>query len=119
MKSIIVHLKNKYPDSEVSFSGERIAVKKDGELIVCLMKGAHGTFECAKDLGARDAFCLSPIPRDCCGWKLSKDNKIEKHSDYSSRSEKGKKYCKSNSCVPCEHDIKEGKYKKEEQSRFS
>lgn len=105
MKGIIVHLMNKYFGCDVSFSGERIVVKNKGELLVCLMKDAHGQFTDRKDMGARDHYCLSPIPKDCRAYKLYKDDQIGKSEEYDARSKVAKQYVDKFGFVPCEEQL--------------
>ena len=105
MKGVLVHLMNKYFGCDVSFSGENLSVRKNGELLVCLMKNAHGVFEDRQDLGARDAYCLSPIPKNCRAHKLYKDDKIGKSEEYAERSKQAKQYVDKFGFVPCEEQL--------------
>lgn len=64
-QSYLCHLKNKYPFKDgysISASGHSISVyDKEGDLICCVEKGAHGALECKKEeYGARDYFSLDP-----------------------------------------------------------
>lgn len=80
MKSLIVHLRNKYPECRVEASSSSISVRDEqGELVVLLQKSAHGAFEdVSEEYGASDKFDLSPIPKEARIHKLGKDGKIGK-----------------------------------------
>lgn len=78
-KSILVHLKNKYPDAHISASESAIDVHGgNGEHLVALRKnGGSGNLECASEsMGLSGRFCLAPIPKDARVHKLQKDGKI-------------------------------------------
>jgi hypothetical protein len=89
MKSIITHLKNKFPHARVIATGNSISVEKDGELLVHIVKNAHG-YKCRKDLGAKYKFDLSPIPKEACAFKQCKTSKcIVAHDDFKARRKAG------------------------------
>ena len=107
MKSILVHLMNKFYGCDVSFSDGRIVVRKDGELLVCALKGAHGAFEDRKDLGAKYELCLSPIPREARVYKLCKKNTVCLDEKAEERKVVAKAYVDKFGYVPCMKDIEE------------
>jgi hypothetical protein len=78
MKSLIVHLKNKYPGAQIQSTETSIDVFQNGEHVVALRKngGSGALVDASKDVGARDEFSLAPIPKNTRVWKLNKDNSI-------------------------------------------
>lgn len=86
-KSKLVHLKNKYPHCYVGLTGNCLEViGEDNELIVSLEKSAHGEFQDRQhEVGARDAYCQAPIPREARCWKLDKDGKVKKDQKHDER----------------------------------
>lgn len=76
-KSIVVHLKNKYPDCQVYASESSISVVRENEEILLLKKDAHGSFvDVSEEYGYSERFDLAPIPKEARLHKLSKDGKI-------------------------------------------
>lgn len=79
MKAILCHLMSLYFSDEyiVRSSGNDIDVhsSKDGELILAIRDGR----DLSEEMGARDRFSLSPIPKSCrlykeVGGKIVKDD---------------------------------------------
>lgn len=96
MKSLLVHLKNKYPECLVQASGSSISVIGEGNELLCeLRKGAHGAYEDVQhEVGARDAFDLSPIPKESRLWKLDKEGNVRRDELHDERKEKVKEILK-------------------------
>jgi hypothetical protein len=75
MKSLVVHLRNRYPGAQVhAKDANSIDVfSAEGELLCAVRNGA-----CAqKELAARDAFSLEPLIKQARVWKINKANEIE------------------------------------------
>lgn len=87
MKSLLVHLKNKYPHCYVGATGSCIEViDENDDLIVSLAKDAHGSYvDRQHEVGARDAFCLSPIPKETRAFKLDSKGIVKKDELYDER----------------------------------
>lgn len=100
-KSYLVHMKNKYPSARVSMDDDKLDVySQDGEHLVALRKNGSGQWvDCQHELGARDAFCLSPIPKEARAWKLFKDGKVGKAEEYEERIKVGLSLEKEFGCV--------------------
>jgi hypothetical protein len=92
MKSLVVHLRNSYPEAQVHAREHEIDVfSSEGELLCAVRNGA-----CAqKELGARDAFSLSPIIKQARVWKIDKSNQIAKDEEAAKRKEACKKFLKA------------------------
>lgn len=111
MKSSRVHLKNKYPTSRITVTGHSMSVHSErGELLVELQKDCHGGFSCnQKESGARDAFCLSPIPKNARAFKLYADGRIGTAEEYEKRIICGIELAKKDGRVPSIQELKEKK----------
>lgn len=72
MKSYAVHFLNKYPGGSVDYSEDKLRVyDANGFLVVALALGGNGAIkDIGAEVGARDGFCLSPIPRNARVFKL-------------------------------------------------
>ena len=85
-KSLVVHLKNKYPDCQVYSSESVISVCRGNDEILKLQRTAHGAFEDVSEAhGLSEKFDLSPIPKDSRIHKLGKDGKICKDDEHEKR----------------------------------
>lgn len=86
-KSLIVHLKNKYPGGKVDAHDDSIdAYDRDGRHRVALRKnGAGQMVDCGDQVGALDAFSLEPLPKDARAFKLFKTGKIAPSEEYDER----------------------------------
>ena len=85
-KSAIVHLKNKYPGGHVEATENSIdAYDSAGAYVVAIRKnGADQFVDVSKEVGARDTFCLAPIPKEARVHKLHRDGTLgldEKHEE--------------------------------------
>lgn len=112
MLSYVVHLKNKYPLAQIHASESGITVYQDGELLVQLRKSAHGALEdVSEQMGARDKFCLAPIPREARHYKLCKSGKIicDEHSKQEGRQAVGKRLASKHGRVPSVVELYESK----------
>ena len=89
MKSLRVHLLNKYVGCRVHGTGNSLSVyNSQGRLLVEAKSTCHGTFECnKKDSGARDELCLSPIPKNSRFMKLYNDGRVDKSEEHDERIE--------------------------------
>lgn len=108
MKSIIVHLMNKYPTCRVIGSETQIRVEKEHELILLLEKNGHGQFvDKSADIGSTEVFCLSPIPKNCRAYKLFPDGKIGKSEEYIERRDVALKVAKKSGSIPSLKELKD------------
>lgn len=98
MKSYLVHLRNKYPLAQVQVSDSSLMVLKDGEILCALQKDCHGWKDIQKEVGARDAFDLSPIAKDYRAHKLHKDGSVGRDEEYEARHALAVEHAKK---VPC------------------
>lgn len=97
--SVITHLKNKYPGAQVFSSENAIDVYKDGEHLVALRKNGSGQMLCESErLGAKDTFCLAPIPKDSRVHKVI-DGKLGLAEEGEERKSLSKKFQDSNGKV--------------------
>jgi len=87
-KSIIVHLKNKYPGGRVDSSDHHIsAYDSNGNLMVALQKDGMGNMrDVSEEMGAEDKFCNGPIPKWARVHKLHADGRIGKSEEHLLRS---------------------------------
>lgn len=93
MKSVHIHLKNKYPGGSVIAKEESIDVyNADGEHVVALRKnGAQQMIDVSEEHGLRDKFDLAPIPKDSRVHKLV-NGKIGFDNEHKERKEKLKDF---------------------------
>ena len=85
MLSVVLHLKNKYPDAKIFSSEQSIDVFVGDSHKVALRKSGAGQWlDQSEVLGAEDKFCLAPIPKDSRLYKLI-DGKVSKVEEYEER----------------------------------
>lgn len=108
-KSLLVHLKNKYPHCYVGATGSCIEViSDDNEVLVSLAKNAHGEYaDRQHDVGARDSFCLAPIPKCSRVYKLGKDGKVGKDEKHEERKPYARILAKEFGMVPSLERLRE------------
>lgn len=108
-KNIVVHVKNKYPQAQVRADDQGLdAYSQDGEHILAIRKnGANQFVDQSAELGCRDRFDLSPLPKESRVFKVV-DGKIGFAEEADARKESRKRYMKGDKVLSCEELKKEG-----------
>ena len=110
-KSVIVHLKNKYPDGKVFSSETTIDVyNASGEHVIAIRKDGNNDWHCkSEEMGLSGRFCLAPIPKDARVHKLHKDGKIGLDDLAEERKEKRKAFqCKDSGKIKSMDELQKG-----------
>ncbi len=102
MKSYVVHYKNKYPDSKVSWSDDSVDVHdKNGDHRVALRKNGAGMWvDVSEEHGCSDRHDLAPIPKEARAFKLYADGKIGRAEEHDERIEEARSYASDDGKVP-------------------
>ena len=87
MKAYVVHLKNKYPQSQIKSSENSIDVfSQAGDHLISLERNAHGQWvDRSEDLGCFEKFSLAPIPKEARCFKLYANGMIGKAEEFEDR----------------------------------
>lgn len=107
LKSIHVHLMNKYPGAKIERSESSLkAYSRKGDLLVAVEKNGQGIIvDAQKEHGAQDALCLSPIPKNARAFKLHKDGSIGQAEESERRAMRHKLASKFGGKVPAISEI--------------
>lgn len=110
LKSVYVHLLNKFPRAKVDHSDKKVAAydSDTGELLMqAEVNGLGQMVDTGPELGAKYSLCLSPIPRDSRRMKIcKKSHKVIRDEQHDSRKIIADKYHAEYGMVPSEVQLK-------------
>ena len=112
MKSIYVHMRNKFPGARVEISEGQVSAhcQQTGDVLMAAKKNGLGVVVDAKDeLGARMSLCLSPIPKECRRVKLFKEGHVGPAEEFQERMAKATEMVAKYGYVPSEVQLKHSK----------
>lgn len=112
MKSIYVHLRNKFPGAKVEISDSQVAAYcgETGELLMVAVKNGLGqVVDAGADRGARYPLCMSPIPKECRRVKLFKDGHVGPAEEFEERNAAAMAMKMKFGYVPSELQLKHAK----------
>lgn len=105
-KSYYVHMRNKYPHAAVQGSDDAVTATYKGETLCAVVKDGLGRWvDGQHEYGARDAWDLSPIPKEARFMKLDKEGRVCRDEKHAEREPKAREWAKAHGKVPSQVEL--------------